>query len=52
MLAVSTSENGVKVLANADGIRILRAIENRAVDASRMASGTAKEVCCSIRFIK
>ncbi|XP_050103715.1 topless-related protein 4-like isoform X2 [Malus sylvestris] len=43
MLAVSTSENGVKVLANADGIRILRAIENCAVDASRMASGTAME---------
>ncbi|BFG24685.1 hypothetical protein CerSpe_109590 [Prunus speciosa] len=41
MLAVSTNENGIKVLANADGVRLLRSIENRAVDASGMASGNA-----------
>uniref|UniRef100_A0A5B7B7A1 Putative topless-related protein 4 isoform X2 n=1 Tax=Davidia involucrata TaxID=16924 RepID=A0A5B7B7A1_DAVIN len=40
LLAVSTSENGVKILANADGVRVLRSIENRSLDASRVASGT------------
>ncbi|KAL3840982.1 hypothetical protein ACJIZ3_025573 [Penstemon smallii] len=29
LLAVSTSENGVKVLANAEGIRLMRSIEHR-----------------------
>lgn len=28
LLAVTTSDNGIKILANADGIRTLRAIEN------------------------
>ncbi|GAV81493.1 WD40 domain-containing protein [Cephalotus follicularis] len=40
LLAVSTSENGIKILATADGVRLLRSIENRALDASRVASGT------------
>lgn len=52
MLAVSTNENGIKVLANADGVRLLRSIENRAVDASGMASGNAVKVFCSIRYMK
>ncbi|XP_051135670.1 topless-related protein 4 isoform X2 [Andrographis paniculata] len=30
LLAVSTSDNGVKILANADGIRLMRSMENRA----------------------
>lgn len=51
MLAVSTNENGVKVLANADGAQLLCSIENHAVDASRLASGTSVKVRCSIRFI-
>ncbi|AES91574.2 putative transcription factor WD40-like family [Medicago truncatula] len=38
LLAVSTSDNGVKILANAEGIRLLRTVENRAFDASRAAS--------------
>ncbi|KAJ8753195.1 hypothetical protein K2173_017783 [Erythroxylum novogranatense] len=38
LLAVSTNENSVKVLANADGIRLLRTVENRTSDASRAAS--------------
>ncbi|GAB4832838.1 Topless- protein 4 [Ancistrocladus abbreviatus] len=38
LLAVSTSDNGVKVLANAEGVRLLRSAENRAFDASRVAS--------------
>ncbi|KAK9715176.1 hypothetical protein RND81_06G147900 [Saponaria officinalis] len=37
LMAVSTSDNGVKILANMDGIRLLRMIENRAFDASRAA---------------
>lgn len=38
LMAVSTSDNGVKILANADGLRLLRAVENRAFDASRVTS--------------
>ncbi|GAB4828259.1 Topless- protein 4 [Ancistrocladus abbreviatus] len=38
LLAVSTSENGVKILANAEGVRLLRSPENRPFDASRVAS--------------
>ncbi|KAK8523546.1 hypothetical protein V6N12_048064 [Hibiscus sabdariffa] len=37
LLAVSTDDNGVKVLANSDGIRLLRTVENRSFDASRVA---------------
>ncbi|CAN6449923.1 unnamed protein product [Victoria cruziana] len=38
LLAVSTSDNGFKILANADGVRLLRTFENRSFDASRVAS--------------
>ncbi|KAG6658615.1 hypothetical protein CIPAW_04G173900 [Carya illinoinensis] len=38
LLAVSTNDNGVKILANADGTRLLRTMENRTFDASRVAS--------------
>ncbi|KAF3787797.1 TOPLESS protein [Nymphaea thermarum] len=38
LLAVSSSDNGFKVLANADGLRLLRTFENRSFDASRVAS--------------
>ncbi|KAK2974417.1 hypothetical protein RJ640_021273 [Escallonia rubra] len=38
LLAVSTSENGVKILSNSEGIRLLRSIEHRGFDASRVAS--------------
>ncbi|KAL5769032.1 hypothetical protein ACOSQ2_015815 [Xanthoceras sorbifolium] len=37
LLAVSTNDNGVKILANADGFRLLRTVENRSFDASRVA---------------
>ena len=40
LLAVSTNENGIKILANADGVQLVRLIESRAHDASRSASGT------------
>ncbi|KAL2338400.1 hypothetical protein Fmac_012846 [Flemingia macrophylla] len=38
LLAVSTNDNGVKILANSEGIRLLRTVENRTFDASRVAS--------------
>ena len=38
LLAVNTAENGIKILANADGYRILRAIENRPFDGSSRLS--------------
>ncbi|PHU24123.1 Topless-related protein 4 [Capsicum chinense] len=41
LLAVSANENGIKILANNDGIRLIRTAENLAYDASR-ASETAK----------
>ncbi|KAD3067944.1 hypothetical protein E3N88_35824 [Mikania micrantha] len=40
-LAVSTNDNGIKILANSDGVKVLRAMENRSVDASRVASSSA-----------
>ncbi|KAF3450894.1 hypothetical protein FNV43_RR06983 [Rhamnella rubrinervis] len=39
LLAVSTSDNGIKILANADGLRLLLPIEGHAADASRLVSG-------------
>ncbi|XP_021899272.1 topless-related protein 4-like [Carica papaya] len=42
LLAVSTSDNGVKILANADGIRLLRTVESRTFDASRVAPAAVK----------
>lgn len=44
LMAVSTNENGIKILANPDGIRFLRTMENRPFDASRVASGSASVV--------
>lgn len=44
LLAVSTNDNGVKILANTDGIRLLRTVENRAFDASRVASTAVVKV--------
>ncbi|XP_011073378.1 protein TOPLESS [Sesamum indicum] len=41
LLAVSANENGIKILANTDGLRLLRTFENLAFDASR-ASEAAK----------
>lgn len=40
LLAVSTNDNAVKILANTDGIRLLRTMENRSFDASRVASAS------------
>ncbi|XP_072978212.1 protein TPR3-like [Typha angustifolia] len=40
LLAVSTHDNGIKILANTDGLRLLRTFENRSFDASRTGSET------------
>lgn len=44
LLAVSTNDNNVKILANAEGIRLLRTVENRTFDASRVASAAVVKV--------
>ncbi|PWA73375.1 WUS-interacting protein 2 [Artemisia annua] len=45
LMAVSTKENGIKILANPDGIRLLRTMENnRSFDPSRVASASAAVV--------
>lgn len=43
-LAVSTSENGVKILGNDEGIRMVSSIGNREVDASRVSSESVIKV--------
>lgn len=35
LLAITTSDNGIKILANADGQRLLRMLESRAFEGSR-----------------
>ncbi|KAJ0488149.1 putative transcription factor WD40-like family [Helianthus annuus] len=40
LLAVTTNDNGIKILANPDGIRLLRTVETRAFDPSRVASAS------------
>ncbi|CAK7345436.1 unnamed protein product [Dovyalis caffra] len=38
LLAVATKDNSIKILANSDGMRLLRTVESRTFDASRAAS--------------
>ncbi|KAK4836419.1 hypothetical protein QYF36_022757 [Acer negundo] len=38
LLAVTTSDNGIKILANSDGLRLIRMSESRAVDKNRAPS--------------
>ncbi|CAL9763878.1 unnamed protein product [Musa acuminata subsp. burmannicoides] len=40
LLAVSTHDNGIKILANSDGLRLLRTLENHSFDTSRTVSET------------
>ncbi|KAG5115177.1 hypothetical protein JHK84_041290 [Glycine max] len=42
LLAVSAKENGIKILANADGIRLLRTLENSLYDTSRTSEVMTK----------
>ncbi|XP_058206857.1 topless-related protein 4-like isoform X1 [Rhododendron vialii] len=40
LLAISTNENGIKILANIDGIRLLQTLETRSFDPSRAGSSS------------
>lgn len=42
LLAVSGNENGIKILANVDGIRLLRTFENLSYDAARTSEAGTK----------
>ncbi|KAL8497190.1 hypothetical protein ACS0TY_020759 [Phlomoides rotata] len=44
LLAVSANENGIKILANAEGLRLLRTFENLAFDASRASEASKPNV--------
>ena len=44
MLAVSTNDNGIKILANTDGIRLLRTVESRSFDSPKIGAGAMVKV--------
>ncbi|KAH9313101.1 hypothetical protein KI387_028136 [Taxus chinensis] len=44
LLAASTNDNCIKILANADGLRLLRTFENRALDVARIPSDPLAKV--------
>ena len=51
LLAVTASDNGIKILANRDGIQMLRALEARAYDSNRppqepAVSKVSLNYCC------
>ena len=52
MLVVSTSENGIKILANADCVQLLHSIENQVVDTSRVAPAAIAKVLPSFNFYR
>uniref|UniRef100_A0A0D3AD99 CTLH domain-containing protein n=1 Tax=Brassica oleracea var. oleracea TaxID=109376 RepID=A0A0D3AD99_BRAOL len=43
LLAVSTTENGIKILANAEGSRILHSMANRGLESSRPPPGSVSK---------
>ena len=52
MLVVSTSENGIKILVNANGVQLLYSIENQVVDTSRVAPAAIAKVLLSFNFYR
>lgn len=48
LLAVTTNDNGIKILANVDGVRLLRMLENRVFEGTRIPPEvvSAKVLCC------
>ncbi|XWS57340.1 hypothetical protein CRYUN_Cryun09bG0165800 [Craigia yunnanensis] len=42
LLAINTNDNGIKILANSDGSRLIRMLESRAVDKNRGPSEPSK----------
>ncbi|KAF8389153.1 hypothetical protein HHK36_025846 [Tetracentron sinense] len=51
LLAVSANENGIKILANVDGLRLLRTFENRSFDASRISETVTKPTTSPISSV-
>ncbi|XP_043721893.1 protein TOPLESS-like [Telopea speciosissima] len=47
LLAVSTNDNGIKILGNAEGLRLLRTFDSRSFDASRVISETVTKTAIS-----
>ncbi|XP_034695954.1 protein TOPLESS-like [Vitis riparia] len=48
LLAVSANENSIKILANSDGLRLLRTFDNLSYDASRASESVTKPAINSI----
>lgn len=44
LLAVTTSENGIKILGNTDGIRLIRMVESRAFEKNRAPPDNSKSL--------
>lgn len=52
LLAVTTSDNGVKILSNNDGVHLLRLLETRATDKNRGPSeATNSKVVLCFSFV-
>lgn len=52
LLAVTTADNGFKILANADGVRSLRGVESRSFESRRAPiDPTAVKVCHCCFFL-
>ncbi|KAK3416925.1 hypothetical protein EUGRSUZ_H02668 [Eucalyptus grandis] len=52
LLAISTSDNSIKILANVDGIRLLRTADNQPFDASRITLGPLMKNSDSMADVK
>lgn len=48
LLAVTTGDNGIKILANNDGIRLIRMLEGRALDKNRGPSEPTNSKAVSV----
>lgn len=48
LLAVSTNDSGIKILANGDGARFLHAYQNRAVDHASAAAAVAPPAAANV----
>lgn len=52
LLAVSTADNGFKILANGDGLRTLRVMEARSFEASRASTDMKVKTYSYALFLK
>ena len=50
LLAVSTNDNGIKILANSDGLRLLRTFENLSFDGGASRTPEAAKVMFKINY--